>query len=292
MIYVADGKPVIALVRGDFEINESKLQSVLGVSEVVLADEATIEKVTGAPLGFAGPFGLTAAVDIIADHSVQNITNAVSGANKKDYHAMNINIGRDYSPTKIADIRKIIKGDCCKHCGKPLKFCRGIEIGHIFKLGYKYSKAMKVTFLDAEGKENTMVMGTYGIGVSRIVAATIEQSNDANGIIWPVSIAPYQVVIIPVSDTDENVKQASEKLYSELQAAGVDVLIDDRDERAGVKFKDADLIGIPLRVTIGDKNLKNGNVELKLRRDKQDAVKLIAVQEIKDSIIKLISQVS
>jgi prolyl-tRNA synthetase len=186
----------------------------------------------------------------------------------------------------VADIGKVTRDDRCKCCGKQLSFCRGIEVGHTFKLGLKYSKAMNAAYLDADGKENLMVMGCYGIGVSRIVAATIEQSNDANGIIWPVSIAPFQVVIIPVSATDENVKQVSETLYSELLAAGVDVLIDDRDERAGVKFKDADLIGIPVRVTIGDKNLKNGNVELKLRRDKQDSVKLVPVQEIKNTITK------
>ena len=289
MIYLADGKPVIALVRGDHEINEAKLQSLLGVSEVALADEATIEKVTGAPLGFAGPAGLpAAAAEIICDNSVANLSNAVSGANKKDYHVMNINIGRDFKPAKTADIRKVVKGDCCKHCEKKLQFCRGIEVGHTFKLGTKYSRSMKATYLDAEGKENLMIMGCYGIGVSRIVAATIEQSNDENGIVWPLPIAPFQVVIIPVNIADENIKNVSEKLYTDLRKAGVDVLIDDRDERAGVKFKDADLLGIPLRVTVGEKNLKNGNVEFKKRTDKQGTEVLIPAADIYNKLIEAI----
>jgi prolyl-tRNA synthetase len=285
MIYSADGNPVVALVRGDYEINEHKLKNALDCAELYLADEAMIEKVTGAPLGFAGPIGLKGA-RMIADSSVEGVVNGVTGANKKDYHVTNINIGRDFTPEKITDIRKVTRGDKCK-CGKELNFCRGIEVGHTFKLGLKYSKAMKATFLDAEGKENLMVMGCYGIGVSRIVAATIEQSNDENGIIWPMGLAPFKVVVIPVNLDDENIKKTAEELYDGLSKAGVDVLLDDRDDRAGVKFKDADLLGIPVRVTIGDKNLKNGNVELKLRQDAKEGSKLIPAANILEEVLKI-----
>ncbi|MFH1368762.1 MAG: proline--tRNA ligase [Elusimicrobiota bacterium] len=288
MIYIADGKPLVALVRGDHEINETKLQSAAGVSEIKLADEATIEKLTGAPLGFAGPVGMKNKTTVIADHSIECVANSVSGANRKDYHLKNINAGRDYKPDITADIRKVKPGDKCARCGKELKFCRGIEIGHIFKLGYKYSKAMNVNYLDADGKENTMVMGTYGIGVSRIVAATIEQSNDENGIIWPMPLAPYKVVIIPVNIKDEQVKNTAESIYAGLIKEGIDTLIDDRDERAGVKFKDADLTGIPYRITIGEKNLKDGKAELKKRADKQGTTELVPVSDIIGKVTGLI----
>jgi prolyl-tRNA synthetase len=291
MIYVADDKPVMALVRGDYEINEHKLQSVLNCSMLALADETVIEKVTGAPLGFAGPVNLKdKTVKIVADYSVELILNAVSGANKKDYHLTNININRDYKPDIIADIRKVAKGDVCPRCKNILNFNRGIEVGHTFKLGVKYSKSMKAVYLDEQGKENLMIMGCYGIGVSRIVAATIEQSNDENGIIWPVPLAPFQVIIIPINFQEEGTKQASLKLYEELTAKGVDVLLDDRDERAGMKFKDADLIGIPYRVTIGDRNLKDNKMEFKARWEKKEESKLINVNDIVDVIAKLIKK--
>lgn len=285
MIYVADGKPVVALVRGDHEVNEHKLQNILGCNELFLAGEDVIEKVTGAPLGFAGPAGLKGA-RIIADLAVECVVNGVTGANKKDYHAVNVNMGRDFTAEKAADIRKATRGDRCR-CGKELSFCRGIEVGHTFKLGLKYSKAMKAQYLDADGKENLMVMGCYGIGVSRIVAATIEQSNDENGIIWPMAIAPFKVVIVPANYANEAVRAAADKLYSELAAKGVDALLDDRDERAGVKFKDADLLGIPVRVTVGEKNLANGNVELKLRSEAKDAAKLVPADKILEEVIKI-----
>ena len=286
LIYMADSTPVVALVRGDYEVNEAKLQQVLGAGNLYLADPETVEKITGAPQGFAGPVNLADKnVKIIADYSVECVINAVSGSNKKDYHSTNINSGRDFTPSMAADIRKVKKGELCIKCGKELNFCRGIEIGHTFKLGSKYSKTMKAAYLDAEGKEHLMVMGCYGIGVSRIVAATIEQSHDDNGIIWPAALAPFTVVIVPVNYADPATRKASDEIYSGLKNRGIDVLLDDRDERAGIKFKDADLIGIPWRITVGEKNLKNNMVELKSRTATPSENKLIPLNEIIETFI-------
>jgi prolyl-tRNA synthetase len=293
LVYLADGKPVVALVRGDFEINEAKLQAVLGCGELVLADTETIEKVSGAPPGFAGPVGMKdAAVKIVADYSVETVVNGISGANRKDYHFSNINLTRDYKPAVIADLRKVRPGDRCCRCGKELSFSRGIEVGHVFKLGTKYSKAMKAVYLDSEGRENFIVMGCYGIGVSRILAATIEQSHDDNGIIWPLHLAPFQIGIVPVNYADERTKSVADTLHRELTARGFDVLLDDRDERAGIKFKDADLIGIPYRVTIGEKNLKDNKIELKARAEKPNQSRLVPVDGAVEEIIKSISYLS
>ena len=287
IIYSADSKPVVVLVRGDHEINEIKLQSLLGAAEVVLADEQTVTSITNAPIGFAGPSGLK-NVKIVADLSVVGISNAIPGANEKDYHLRNVNYSRDYKIDIIADVRKVMEGDTCPRCKKEtLKFSRGIEIGHIFKLGVKYSKSLNATYLDTNGKENFIVMGCYGIGVTRILAATIEQSHDDNGIIWPDNIAPFEVVIVPVNYADEKTEEVTDKIYKELSAKGLDVLIDDRDERAGIKFKDADLIGIPYRITIGEKNLANGNVELKARRNGKDGVKLLTPESAIVEILKI-----
>lgn len=279
LIYVADETPVVVLVRGDYNVNEAKVQSVLGCGQIELADEKVIAAVTGAPVGFAGPVGLRQKVKVIADHSVAAIEDGVSGANKQDYHLSHIRMGRDFTPDIVADVRTVVRGDLCPKCSKELQFSRGIEVGHVFKLGLKYSKSMKATYLDAEGKENLMVMGCYGIGVSRIVAATIEQSHDDNGIVWPVGLAPYTVVVVPVNVSDEQVRSTAEDIYRQLQAAGIDALIDDRDERAGIKFKDADLIGIPYRITVGEKNLKNGNVEFKARWETNAQSKLVKAGE-------------
>jgi prolyl-tRNA synthetase len=284
LVYVADGAPVVVLIRGDYEVNEAKLQSVLEAGEIRLADEATIEAVTGAPLGFAGPAGLKGKVKIIADLSIAAMANAVSGANRKDYHLENVNIGRDFTPDAVIDIRKVHEGDLCPHCGKPLRFSRGIEIGHAFKLGTKYSKSMRAVYLDADGKEQTMVMGCYGIGVSRIVAATIEQSHDDNGIVWPAPLAPFEVVIVPVNWAEEKTRAVSETIYRALQDAGYDVLLDDRDERAGIKFKDADLIGIPYRITVGEKNLKDNKVEFKARQEKTAESRLLPVEAVLEEV--------
>lgn len=287
MIYSVDGKPVVVLVRGDHEVNEIKLQSLFGATEVALADERVVVSVTNAPIGFAGPSGLK-NIKIVADLSVIEISNAITGANKKDYHLRNVNYRRDYKADIVADIRKVVEGDACPRCKKEtLKFSRGIEIGHVFKLGTKYSKSLNATYLDTNGKENLIVMGCYGIGVTRILAATIEQSHDDNGIIWPDNIAPFEVVIVPVNYVDEKTKEVTDKIYKELSTKGLDVLIDDRDERAGIKFKDADLIGIPYRITIGEKSLVNGNVELKARRDGKEGVKLLTPESVIAEILKI-----
>ncbi len=292
MIYAADGEPVAVLIRGDFEVNDIKLQSFLGAVELGLADEKTIHDVSGAPLGFAGPVKMKKKIKVSADLSVINIVNAVTGANKKDYHLKNVNIKRDFDYDAVADLRKILKGDTCPRCKKgKIDFARGIEIGHTFKLGTKYSKSMNATFLDTNGKENFMVMGCYGIGVTRILAATIEQSHDENGIIWPDNIAPFEVIMVPVNFADVKTKEVTEHIYKNLTAKGLDVLIDDRDERAGIKFKDADLIGIPYRITIGEKNLANGNVEFKARRDGKDGIKLLKPEEAVNEILKIFNKI-
>ncbi|MBQ3835084.1 MAG: proline--tRNA ligase [Elusimicrobia bacterium] len=291
IIYVADGEPIAALVRGDYEINEIKLQSLLGCSELELATPEIITEVTGAKVGFAGPVNLKKKIKIYADHSVINIVNGVIGANKDDTHIKNVNYGKDYKADVVADIRKVVHGDICPRCKKEkLQFSRGIEIGHVFKLGTKYSKSMKATYLDANGKEQLMVMGCYGIGVTRILAATIEQSYDENGIIWPVALAAYKVCIIPVDFKNEQIKQTAEKIYKELKDLKIDVLLDDRDERAGIKFKDADLIGIPFRITIGEKNLKDGNVEFKNRRDDKSAAKIIKAEDAVNFIVERLKE--
>lgn len=288
MIYIVDKKPVAVLVRGDHEINEMKLQRLLGgAGETTLADEQTVISTTNAPIGFVGPTGLK-NIKIIADLSVVELSNALTGANRKDYHLKNVNFKRDYNADVVADIRKVMRGDICPRCKKEeLKFSRGIEIGHIFKLGAKYSKSMNASYLDTNGKEKFIVMGCYGIGVTRILAATIEQSHDDDGIIWPDNVAPFEVVIVPLNYVDEKTKETTKKIYKELSSKGLDVLIDDRDERAGIKFKDADLIGIPYRIIISEKNLANGNVELKARRDGKDAIRLFKLEEVVGKLLKI-----
>jgi len=286
LVYKTNGECVIVMVRGDHEVNESKVKSYLGVNEIFLADEKTIKEVSGAPLGFAGPVGLKIKCKLLADYSVEGIVNGVTGANKKDYHLKNVNINRDYSVDEILDLRRAKEGDVCPKCGKTLEFSRGIEVGHTFKLGTKYSKTLRATFLDKDGKEKYFVMGCYGIGVSRIVAAAIEQSHDQNGIIWPLPIAPFQVLILPVNYEHEKIRTISNRIYKQLESAGYEVLMDDRDERAGVKFKDADLIGIPIRVTVGEKTLAKNIVEVKLRGEKE-------VREVEpDQVQKLIPELT
>ncbi|MBA7511536.1 Proline--tRNA ligase [subsurface metagenome] len=286
LVYKTNGECVIVMVRGDHEVNESKVKSYLGVNEIFLADEKTIKEVSGAPLGFAGPVELKIKCKLLADYSVEGIVNGVTGANKKDYHLKNVNINRDYSVDEILDLRRAKEGDVCPKCGKTLEFSRGIEVGHTFKLGTKYSKTLRATFLDKDGKEKYFVMGCYGIGVSRIVAAAIEQGHDQNGIIWPLPIAPFQVLILPVNYEHEKIRTISNRIYKQLESAGYEVLMDDRDERAGVKFKDADLIGIPIRVTVGEKTLAKNIVEVKLRGEKE-------VREVEpDQVQKLIPELT
>jgi len=270
LIYVADGEPVAVLVRGDHDVNEMKLQRVLDAESLALADRETIRKVTGAPVGFAGPVGL-AGVRICADHAVLAITDGVTGANKADAHVVGVLPGRDFEPDEVADIRNIVPGDACWRCGKPINMKQGIEVGHVFKLGSKYSKALGAKFLDRDGSEKPYVMGCYGIGVNRIVAALIESTADDAGIVWCPTIAPYEVLVLPLDMSEEAVTMAAEDAYARLREAGADVLLDDRDERPGVKFKDADLVGFPLRIVIGKGFLRTGQLELQRRKDKMRA---------------------
>jgi len=265
MIYISGGQPVAVLLRGDHEVNETKLTKVLGQETVALADHNTIEHVTGAHVGFAGPVGLK--IKIIADQAVSTLRNFVTGANKSDTHLLNVNPERDFKIDQIANIRYVTKGDKCPKCNHELDVSQGIEVGHVFKLGTKYSDALKARFLDANGKENSIIMGCYGIGVNRIIASLIERSHDENGIIWPLSLAPYQVIIIPVNVNDPNSMKMANSIYDELtNNEGIDVLLDDRDQRPGVKFKDADLIGIPIKIIIGKKFTETKELEIKLRK--------------------------
>jgi len=265
LIFVADGEVVAALVRGDHEINEVKLKNFLGAQVVELADVSLVEETTGAPMGFAGPIGLKARM--VADNAVRGMKNFVTGGNKKDVHITNVNLGRDFEVEKFGDLRMISSQDTCPRCGGEIQFGRGIEVGHIFKLGTKYSKALKALFLDEQGKEMPIIMGCYGIGVGRTVAAAIEQNHDKDGIIFPIPISPFEVTLLPLQMHESAVIETAEKIYTELLNHEIDVLLDDRDERAGVKFKDADLLGTPLRVIVGLKGLKEGNIEIKLRSE-------------------------
>ncbi|HVO65738.1 MAG TPA: proline--tRNA ligase [Syntrophales bacterium] len=286
MIYSADSVPVAILVSGDKELNEIKVKNFLNCDVLEMADEKMIYDVTGAPRGFAGAIGIKSK--IIADYSLMNMKNFVMGANKEDYHVKNVNIGRDLAVATFADLRIAVDTDMCPRCGSSLKFARGIEVGHVFKLGTKYSKTMKATYLDKSGKEQYMVMGCYGIGVGRTVAAAIEQNHDENGIIWPVPMTPFHVIITPINVNDDDIKKISEDLYITLLERGIEVILDDRDERAGVKFKDADLIGIPLRITIGKKLLTDGKLEVKIRRSGE--VIIMAIDKLDDFIRNYISE--
>ena len=265
LVLLADEQPVVVLVRGDHELNEAKLARLLKVERVVKANEATYTQVSGSPVGFAGPVGMKAKM--IADHSVKTITDGVSGGNKKDIHLIHVVPGRDFVPEQYADLRKAAGSDPCPKCGKPMDYHRGIEVGHTFKLGTKYSASMKATYLDVAGKPQPFVMGCYGIGVSRIVAACIEQCNDANGIVWPAALSPWELEIIPLNISKEDIKKTAEALYEEALKAGINVLIDDRADSAGVKLKDADLIGIPLRLIVGERKLAEGKVEFRRRSE-------------------------
>ncbi|MGI6143101.1 MAG: proline--tRNA ligase [bacterium] len=289
LIYLAIDKeeyyPVAVLLRGDREVNEIKLQNYLGCLHLALADADTVQEITGAPVGFAGPVGLK-GVRIIADGEVPYIVNGVCGANRADSHWINVNPGRDCVLTEVTDIRKVVAGDRCSRCGNALKTTRGIEVGHIFKLGTKYSEAMGATFLDEKGNKKPFVMGCYGIGIPRTMAAAIEQNHDEKGIIWPMPIAPYQVVVVPVNSRIKEQMELAEKLYNTMQGFGIEVVLDDRDERAGVKFNDADLIGFPLRITIGSRSLKEGKVEIKKRRTGE--VILVETENVVTTVQELI----
>jgi prolyl-tRNA synthetase len=265
LVYVADEKPLVVVVRGDHEVNEIKLKNYLNCVQLEMGSPETVDAVTGAPTGYAGPVGLV-KTRVLLDHAAAEVQNAVCGANKSGKHMINVNYGHDYKVSAVLDLREITPVDRCPRCSGELKFARGIEVGQVFKLGTKYSKALDCKYLDESGKEKPIVMGCYGIGVSRTMAAAIEQNNDANGIIWPVPIAPYHVVVVPVSVKDQQQREFAEKVYQALQDAGVETVLDDRDERPGVKFKDADLIGYPLRITVGARCVAENVVEVKVRR--------------------------
>ena len=266
ILYNIDGKIVAVMVRGDRDINETKLGNIYDAMEMDLASFEDVERITGAKVGFAGPVGLKEKIEVVMDTEVAGMKNFIVGACETDYHFKNVNIGRDFTPDIVKDVKNVKSGDLCPKCGKPLGMARGVEVGHIFKLGTKYSDSLGCIYLDKEGKEQSMVMGCYGIGVSRTIAAIIEQYNDEDGIKWPAIAAPYKVIVIPTNTKDETVMGVAGKLYNSYIDAGYETLIDDRNERPGVKFKDADLLGIPLRVTVG-RRAGEGIVELKFRMD-------------------------
>ncbi len=293
LIYRTEGPPVAVLVRGDREVNEAKLRRAMGCSELELADEALIELVTGAPVGFAGPVGLGSRsspeeIKILADQEIKGMVNAVVGANEAEAHLINVNSPRDFRVDRYGDFRVAVTGDVCPRCGRGvLEEWRGIEVGHIFKLGTKYSEAMGATFQDEDGVERPMIMGCYGIGIERTVAAAIEQNNDRDGIIFPLGIAPFQVILLCLQPEKHQVVEVSESLYRGLSEAGVEVLLDDREERPGSKFKDADLIGIPLRVNVGERMISQGKVEL--RRRATGEVEVLSLDALCDRIREILS---
>ena len=285
MVYKTDeDQYIMALIRGDLNVNETKLKNYLGVAEIFPAEEKEIEEKLKIPPGFMSPIGLD-GVRVIADESVRKIKCGVCGGNKKDYHYIKVNIDRDIKNIEtFIDIKTVKEGDLCINCGQSLKIFRGIELGHIFQLGDKYTKAFSMTYLDETGKEKHPIMGCYGIGVERTAAAIIEQNHDEDGIIWPITVAPYHLYILPIKYNGQT-KEVSDRIYNNLMKDGYEIILDDRDIRPGVKFKDADLLGIPFRLTIGDKGLAEGKVELYERRTKNK--ELISVDTIEDKIKQL-----
>jgi prolyl-tRNA synthetase len=284
LVYKAAGKPVVVIVPGDRELNEVKLVNYLGVGEheLELADEETIRKITGADKGFTGPIGLSKEARLLVDSRITRMKNIVVGGNETDYHIRNVNYGRDFEGEVVEDLLLVVEGDICPTCGEPMKMDRGIEVGNIFQLGTKYSDSLNAKFLDENGKEKSFVMGSYGVGVTRSVAAIVEQNHDEDGIIWPLVVAPYHVIITVVNAKNEEQMELGEKLYNELISLGYEVLLDDRDERAGVKFKDRDLIGIPIRVTVG-KLAGENIVEYSIRSSKDK--KEVNANSVKDLVM-------
>ncbi len=288
LLYLADGKPVAALVPGNRDLNEHKLKRLLGAKKVELADEPTVQKVTGAPVGFAGPVGL--ALPVYADQSLKGASDRITGANKADTHIVHVDLARDAAVTAYEDLAVVGAGDLCPRCGKVLQLKRGIEVGHVFKLGTKYTESFDAKYLNDKGQSELMVMGCYGIGVTRTLQAIVEQSHDADGIIWPVSVAPFTVSLLLLDPKDAAVCAVADSLEKELQARGIDVFVDDREERPGVKFKDADLIGCPIRVVAGAKGLAKGGVEVKLRTSK--SFDLVPVENAAAAIGKLVNDLT
>ena len=287
IVQTSDDEVVAVLLRGDRDLNEIKLANFLDVDWALMAEEDVVKKVTGAPAGFAGPIGLK--IRIVADAEVKGMAGFVVGGNAVDIHYAGANLDRDFTASQFADLRQAVAGDPCPRCesGK-FESWRGIEVGHIFKLGIKYSEAMNATVLDAQGKSQPLVMGCYGIGAGRTVAAAIEQNHDENGMMLPMPLAPFQVLVTMLNPKDDMVREAAEKLYQQLLELNIEVLLDDRDERPGIKFKDGDLIGIPLRVTVGARNLKEGNVELKVR--KCGTMTMASLEEIVPQLQQLVAE--
>ncbi len=269
LLYKADDQIIAALIRGDQELNEVKLKNLVGAKNLEMADAVTVEKITGAKVGFSGPVGLN-KIKIISDLQVSRMKNFVSGANENDFHLTNVNFKRDFQVDQIADIRNVVSGEICPHCKKgELTSSYGIEVGNTFMLGTKYSESLGAKFLDKDGNEKPFVMGSYGIGITRTAQAAVEKFNDNNGIIWPNTIAPFSVVITPTDWSNPKIKEKAQEIYEHLMEKNVAALLDDRDERPGVKFNDADLIGIPLRVTLGPKSLEKNQVEIQIRKTKE-----------------------
>jgi len=285
LLYNVDGKIIAVFVRGDREVNEVKVANASNASgDIEMASHEEYVNATGCDIGFAGPIGIKADL-ILVDQEVKNMYNFVIGANETGYHIKNVNYGRDFEGT-IGDFRNVTEGERCPACGEKITIARGTEVGHIFKLGTKYSEAMNAKFIDEDGKERPFVMGCYGIGVTRTIASIIEQHHDENGIVWPLSVSPYHVSVIPANVKDEEQTKVANELYEELVSIGVEVLLDDRNERAGVKFKDSELMGIPMRITVG-KRIGDGEVEFKLRDSEMEVIKISTVCNIiKDEFSK------
>ncbi|MEO8347426.1 MAG: proline--tRNA ligase [Acidobacteriota bacterium] len=286
LVYDTDKGYVVALVRGDLDANEVALKNALGVERLALAPEEKIEGATGSPVGFVGPHHLAGrGLRVVADESVRGAVNAVTGAGRRDWHVRGLSLERDGGETEFLSFASARAGDPCPRCGQPLSIARGIEVGHIFKLGTKYSIALRCEFTDEKGETRPAVMGTYGIGVGRTMASAVEQHHDADGIVWPLALAPFEIAIVSLNPSDEAARQAADTLYESLAGAGHDVFYDDRDERPGVKFKDADLVGFPIRVNVGGRALKEGKVEIVSRRDK--SVRAVPLAEAAEAVTAL-----
>ncbi|HPZ10294.1 MAG TPA: YbaK/EbsC family protein, partial [Candidatus Eremiobacteraeota bacterium] len=277
LLFKTDGKPVAALVRGDRELNPHKIKKLLNVKKLEMADDKLVEKVTGAPVGFAGPVGL-GKIPVLADLEVKNMQSLIVGANKGDYHIKNVMPGRDFNISHYGDLRMAATGDLCKNCKKLLEVKSAFKLAEGFKIEDKYTEPMKATFFDEQSKEHKIIMGSYSLNISQTMAAIVETHHDENGIIWPSSVSPFDVIVLLLEPSDEKQKEIALNIYNFLKKEGVDVLLDDRDSRAGFKFKDADLLGIPLRITVGYKAVKEGLVELKIRRKNKNIV--FPVQEV------------